>query len=1235
MNFRINPIQPPSPKEKNALRLMIFIGLLSMVFFLYTIFQKNVISYYPLYVLLIMTMAYYCIKYLHEWYHYFSISSNEKPIGSKTYTVDILTTYCAGEPFVMLERTLTAIQNITYQHTAWCCDEADDPNVKQLCLQLGVKHVTRANKKDAKAGNINNALGFANGELCVVLDPDHIPAPEFLDEIVNYFDDTSIGFVQIVQAYYNQSETLVAKGAAQQTYQFYGPMMMTMHKYGTVQAIGANCTFRRIALDSIGGHASGLAEDMHTAMRLHAAGWRSIYVPAILTRGLVPATMSSYYKQQLKWSRGTWELLVATYPKLFTKFTWRQKLHYFTLPFHYLSGIIFFINFLIPVVSLFTGYIPLQMDVLNFFLAVFPLFAMSTLIRHYVQKWVAEEKERGFHLVGGILQIGTWWIHSIGFVYTIFRKKVPYIPTPKNDNNSLPFILNVPNILVAVISLIAIVYGLLHDFNPYTIFMIALAGMQILFMVFNLSISGYVSKTSNVNNFVMKLRENTWLITKTHGFLRRYSLRLSFLLIILFVLAYWKQQQLPDFLPRPLAGLQVFYRGLSLGNNLNAFVKTSSLVSIIDKRNDIAIISSEIAWGVGENNQLDTSYLHQVYDYHAIPLIAWEPWQNDNANNKAKDTIVMQRIATGKYDSLFLSFATQIAHLNKPIYLSFINKPIENKFPLFNLTYCKPKDFIAAWQHVHTKFDEAGANKVIWVWNPPNAATAKDYFPGYNYVDWLGVNVADTNKRKLQIDIHSFDTLYRPYHSMLLFKSGLPVMLTNIESPPANTIKWWNATWNTIDSTFTEVKSVIIDIDPVDYPVNKHINRILSPLTVKAIFENAPRASMPINLPERARYEVSANGGSYRLPVSVKCVVYDKGYHWFRNKHTLGLKTMEADIKGMKKMGINTLERSMPGIYDHNLSKVLALNKMYLIPRLWFLATPEIIADDKQMQDQKEKILQVIKENLEKKYIIAWSLGDDVLHNLANQTYKPDYFYYEQKYVLWLSDLCQGIRLLDTLRPIIMDLHWDVNGRKQFHYYKRYVPQINNYMLSADTKDTEDLKESLEPGMAWGQVPVEFWHFIPSIRNSGIIPAWQDIETTDYINLNGLLDLEGRKKQWYRDVLSIWANKPTNSSPIPKIKILKPAQLTQPNRKLTYHALYKKENSNWQLFNDDEKNILFEWYLVKLDQYGNTMFIKKVGKGPYIELSIPKEPEYYKLYIEAVLGEDVKMTNTTLNTPLE
>ena len=1216
MRFKLTALQPPTLKEKKVLRLMILLGVLSVIFFLYTMLQTDNISYFPLYVLLMVTLVYYCLKYLHEWYHYFSISADVKPVTTKTYTVDILTTYCAGEPFDMLEETLTAIQNITYPHTAWCCDEADDAEVRNLCNRLGVKHVTRIIKQNAKAGNINNALQQATGEICVVLDPDHIPAPEFLNEVAAYFDDETIGFVQIVQAYYNQEESLVAKGAAQQTYQFYGPMMMGMHKYGTVQAIGANCTFRRSALDSIGGHASGLSEDMHTAMQLHAKGWRSVYVPALLTRGLVPATMSSYYKQQLKWSRGTWELLFTTYPKLFNKFTWRQKIHYFTLPFHYLCGFIFIINFLIPVMSLFTGYIPLQMDVVDFLLAAIPLFSISIIIRHYVQKWVVEEKERGFHLVGGILQIGTWWIHSIGFIYTIFRKKVPYIPTPKNDNDPLPLLLNLPNILVAVISLIAIFYGIWNDYNPYTIFMVGLAFMQISFMVFILFISGYTSNTGKANALAIKFRTNTWLIIKTHGFIRKYSIVLSLMLIVVFAFAYQLQQQLPTFLPQPLPDLQVFYRGVYQQNQDTNINSQYSNQSTSFQKENIAIIAYNIPWGKGEKNKLNTIYLQNIYNRRAIPLLMWQIRQNENIFSDHKKEI--QDITTGIYDDAIISFATQIQKLNKPIFLKFSNDSINKKYALFaNLNYT-PEDFIAAWQHVHQLFDSVGADKVIWIWEPQIPNLASDFFPGKNYVDWIGIDIKELNKN----NSISFNALYRPFHIQHVFQVGLPVIVINSRSN--NNAQWWDTAWKNIDTAFTEIHSVIINASGYA-AADKKIN-------FNTIFTNAPPGSMTLDVHEINRNKTSTATVN-KLPDTIKNIVYDKGYYWFRNRHTLSMKTLETDITVIKKMGVNTVERTMPGFYDANLSKVIINNKMNLIPRFGIQGKSSLIADSNQMVHQKEIILKTIKENLFKKYIIAWNMGDDVLYDLANQTYKPDYFYYEQKYIEWLSDLCKKIRILDSLRPIIIDLHWDLNGRKRFKYYKNHVPEINNYMLVADTKYMQGLKENLEKEMRWGKVDVALWPRVPAITKAGTIPAWQDIENTDYVSLNGLLDMEGRKKQWYRKVINQWSNQSINSSPIPEIKILKPAKTTVTNSLLTYRILYN--NTSWKIYNGEVKGLHIEWYLVRTDQYGNTMFVKKVGIGLSVELIIPLDPQYYQLYAEAVLGDDVKMISSDLNTKLQ
>jgi hypothetical protein len=334
----------------------------------------------------------------------------------------------------------------------------------------------------------------------------------------------------------------------------------------------------------------------------------------------------------------------------------------------------------------------------------------------------------------------------------------------------------------------------------------------------------------------------------------------------------------------------------------------------------------------------------------------------------------------------------------------------------------------------------------------------------------------------------------------------------------------------------------------------------------------------------------------------------------------------------MKEVGINTIERTMPGIYDDNLSKVLAEQNMNLIPRFRLGGNPEVVADEDQMTEQKEMILESIKSNLDRQNVVAWNIGDDVLHSLETQTFKPDFFYYRQKYVAWLADICRSIRQFDTIRPIVMDLHWDTMGRERFHYYKRHVPYIDNYILIADPKYKKGLNEPLEDGMVWGKVEVDLWPLIPSIRQSGIIPGWQDIENTEYVSLTGLLDLRGRKKQEYWKVADTWGKQQTGRAIIPDIKILKPNKVTTRTDELTYYVLYRKNNFNWQRYNGEVEGLRFEWSLVTTDQFGNPMYMKEVGEGSSVALSIPFGTQYYKLYVQAILGDEVKIGTMTLNT---
>ena len=1209
MNFKATPIQPPSRKEKIALRAMIFIGFFSAGFFLYNMFLPANMGFKPLYILLMITMVYYSLKYMHEWYHYFSISVTPRPAPTKNYTVDVFTTYCAGEPFDMLEQTLTAMQAMKYPHTTYCCDEADDPDVKALCQHLGVKHVTRTVKVNAKAGNINNALKQATGELCVVMDPDHIPAPDFLDAVVGYFEDPNVGYVQIVQAYYNQRESMVAKGAAQQTYQFYGPMMMCMNTYGTVQAIGANCTFRRAALDSIGGHAAGLSEDMHTAMQMHAKGWKSVYLPSILTRGLVPATMSSYFKQQLKWSRGTWELLLATYPRLFPKFTWRQRIHYFLLPFHYLSGIIFFINFLIPVISLFTGYIPLKMDVIGFAMASFPMLAMSVLVRHYVQKWVAEENERGFHIVGGILQIGAWWVHSIGFIYTLLRKKVPYIPTPKNDSDPLPFILSIPNLCIAAVSVVAIVYGFVYNYNPYTTFMAVLAAMQVAFMVIFFAISGYAPQQSKATDLAMRIRKKTWLIIQTHGFLRKYSVPLSVIVVTVFIFGYRQMTKLPTFLPKPLPGLDVFYKGVSpdAGN--------SGLEQALAA--DASIIALRIAPDSSGNTYLPIKTVEDIYKKNALPLIEWAPLEKNNIPDSATDKLMLE-ITEGRHDGPLLSFAKQVALLDKPLFIKPFLLPNEANTP----DKASPENFIAAWRHVYKVFESAGVAKAVWVWQAWNTTSSPDYFPGSYYADWLGTSIADSIKEDISSGNQGFYSLYQPYHKLTLFNYGIPVMITSASTAANNKKAWWAAAENNIDTAFKEIRAVVIKKE--------------TPVSFAAIFNKRGKSNFERDIPPVQLVAPSGPSRQYALPDTMRAIVYDKGFFWFRNRHTMTKRSLDFDIRAMKYIGINTVERSMPGFYDDVIDELLRKYEIKQIARFATNIGASELEDDKAMEKEKEKILGVVRNNANKTNIIAWNLGTDVLYNLENQTYRPDYFYYRNKYINWLNNLCKSIRAIDSRRPIITDLNWDANGKKRLQFYEEHVPVIDKYLLTATLKNKAGLKSPITGKMAWGKVPVELWDSLPTIKRSGFVPAWQDIENTDYISLNGILDLEGRRKNHYYKVAGMWAGKKLQEPQIPDVKILKPAKTTRENTELKYQVMYRQDTTQWKLYDKKIKDVWFEWYLVRVDQYNNTMFIKKAGEGSTLTLTVPKEPQYYRLLLEAVLSNsDCKVSMTTLNTPLE
>lgn len=810
------------------IRVLILVGLLFMSGFLWIYFQPASRGHAWLFGLLTVSILTKLFQLLHEWYHYWKVVPPVRPAVTRTWTVDVMTTFCPGEPYEMIVDTLRAIQAITYPHTTYLCDEADDPYLRRVCADMGVRHVTRTDKKDAKAGNINNALLQATGEICLILDPDHVPVPDFLDQVLPYFEDPAIGFVQCVQAYSNRRESVVAYGAAEQTYSFYGPMMTCMSNYGTAQAIGANCTFRRAALDSIGGHAAGLSEDMHTAMKLHARGWASVYVPLPLSYGLVPATMSAYYKQQLKWARGTFELLVTTYPAVFGRLNGRQRLHYLTQPFYYLLGVVQLIDLLIPIIAMVTLRLPVRLELLVFATAYLPLLLTTFLIRQYAQRWLIERHEAGFHLVGGILSSGTWWIYVLGLVYTIFRVEVPYLPTPKNDKPRNNLWLCIPNIVLVLATLVAISYGILHYgrfavSNFFFQLMIGFGLLNCLILGLNVligqermlaDIKAWIRQLTFTKPTVLTVRQVLWRIR--YGF---YSwLRLSaiplfgaILLLTTGLITYTRKQQTLET-PRDLqhAGTQAFYYGIEPTKQPR---KTGGLIGP-EAGGAWLIVPQHLTWPVASGATIaEPAWAGSAGE---LPLLYLEPALQPQSERGIQT--FLRNLCRGRYNATLADFADKVKRHNKPVLLSVAPQYDDPARPWGTQQTATLAMYRESWKYVVDFFRRQQVSNVTWVWCPAKPATIAQFYPEAADLDWIGVPVVDQPDSLADPRGHSFATRYQLLHNMIRLHMEYdirqkPILITQLKTTAGGSRKWATTAMEVIRERYTEIRGVVLS-DP-------------------------------------------------------------------------------------------------------------------------------------------------------------------------------------------------------------------------------------------------------------------------------------------------------------------------------------------------------------------------------------------------------------------------------------
>jgi cellulose synthase/poly-beta-1,6-N-acetylglucosamine synthase-like glycosyltransferase len=345
--------------------------------------------------------------------------------------VDVFVTACR-EPYEMIERSLTAACSLRGAHRTWLLDDGSDPGLTALTERLGAGYLTRPMHQNAKAGNLNAALSRTEGEIIAIFDIDHVPEPGFLEKSLGYFSDPRIGFVQVMLTFDNSDESWVARAAMETSLEFYNPTYLGTAGVGGASMMGSNALIRRSALEAIGGYRAGLAEDLATSIALHAAGWKSAYVAEPLAPGQAPPSFTAWFVQQLKWARGVFELLLTSYPRLFPKLTWGQRLSYAVRMTKYWIGPVVGMHLFATVAVLIFADAPFRDAFHDYLIYLSPLVGCDVLIRYIaLQTWKHPSIARTSLTRAVSLVYATWPIYMVAWLMAILRLPLPFRPTPK------------------------------------------------------------------------------------------------------------------------------------------------------------------------------------------------------------------------------------------------------------------------------------------------------------------------------------------------------------------------------------------------------------------------------------------------------------------------------------------------------------------------------------------------------------------------------------------------------------------------------------------------------------------------------------------------------------------------------------------------------------------------------------------------------------------------------------
>lgn len=182
-----------------------------------------------------------------------------------------------------------------------------------------IKLIHRTNRKDYKAGALNEGMEVAKGEYIAIFDADFVPPKDYLLRTVPFLCmDKEIGLVQARWGHLNSQESSLTLAQSigidghfviEQSARSWGRLFMNFN--------GTAGVWRKEAIATSGGwEGDTLTEDMDLSYRAQLHGWRMKFAYDVVVPAELPSDINAFKSQQFRWAKGSIQTAVKLLPQV-------------------------------------------------------------------------------------------------------------------------------------------------------------------------------------------------------------------------------------------------------------------------------------------------------------------------------------------------------------------------------------------------------------------------------------------------------------------------------------------------------------------------------------------------------------------------------------------------------------------------------------------------------------------------------------------------------------------------------------------------------------------------------------------------------------------------------------------------------------------------------------------------------------------------------------------------------